>query len=66
MYEVMTQAAPLYAGWKNAEVKKEVEMGYRLPLPEGCSEMLYAVVSSCWSAAPDERPSVHKMLEVGP
>jgi hypothetical protein len=57
MYEIWTKAAlPYGEAWSNTQVMMEVERGYRLPCPDGCSREIYVLVMSCWHPNPTLRP----------
>jgi len=43
---------------------QQVAAGYRLPQPDGCDDLLYSLLASCWHEEPSQRPNMHKILEV--
>ena len=34
-----------------------VEQGYRMPPPPGCPDPLYQIMTDCWKADPEDRPT---------
>ena len=55
--ELITRGRTPYAGMANAEVLRNVEAGYRMPLMKNCPEILYAIMLECWKEEPDDRPT---------
>lgn len=41
LYEIWTKGQTPYDGWSNQKVWVEVQSGYRLPMPAGCSADVY-------------------------
>ena len=41
----------------NAEVLHQVEHGYRMGAPQGCSPALYDIMLECWHKDPMKRPT---------
>ena len=54
-------------GLPNCEILKQIEQGYRMPLPNlpphgsPCPENLYELMLQCWSINKNERPSFEYM-----
>ncbi|KAM7536864.1 hypothetical protein Aperf_G00000086243 [Anoplocephala perfoliata] len=65
--EIVTYGRVPYPGMHNAEVLRQVEAGYRMPLPSGCPAELYDLMLECWAADETARPSfacIHSRLQV--
>lgn len=65
LWELVTLGSQPYAGLDNYEVSSYLEAGRRLSRPLRCPDDLYAMMCSCWSASPDDRPTfsvlIHKL-----
>ena len=46
-----------YPGMTKDEVLEQVEQGYRMPQPPGCSDPLYQIMLECWKTKPEKRPT---------
>ena len=57
LYEIVTKGQVPYPGMNNRDVITQVENGYRMPMPRGCPEPIYAVMLKCWNRLPEERPT---------
>lgn len=57
LYEIITYGRVPYPSMNNAEVLKQVELGYRMPIPNGCPPALYEIMYQCWSKDPQKRPT---------
>lgn len=55
--ELITYGRIPYPGMTNAEVLHQVEHGYRMPPPPGCSSTLYDIMVECWHKDPMKRPT---------
>ena len=55
--ELVTKGMEPYPGMTNDAVTTEVERGYRMECPIGCSRSLYEIMLKCWNKNPEERPS---------
>ena len=42
----------------------QVEVGYRMPPPAECPEVIYAVMQKCWLYDEDERPNFSEILHM--
>ena len=65
MWEVWSFAMQPYYGLTNEEVIQLVREGNHLEVPEDCPEMIYEIMTKCWSMDPTCRPSfseLHDML----
>jgi hypothetical protein len=49
--------APFPSAWTNADVKTNVNNGFRLPKAPSCPISIYDMCLRCWSKAPEERPT---------
>lgn len=41
-----------------------VQRGYRMQCPDNCPSELYEIMTSCWKAKPEERPTFDFMQSV--
>ena len=41
----------------NQEVLTQVQIGYRLPCPEGTPDSMYEMMKKCWHKDPQSRPT---------
>jgi len=55
--ELVTFGRIPYPGMTNAEVLHQVEHGYRMQAPQGCSPPLYDIMLECWHKDPMKRPT---------
>jgi len=55
--ELVTFGRVPYPGMTNAEVLHQVEHGYRMQAPQGCSPALYDIMLECWHKDPGNRPT---------
>ncbi|KAH7708778.1 TK protein kinase [Aphelenchoides avenae] len=45
-------------GLQNREVVEQVKLGYRMPCPKNCPEVLYnELMLECWNTIPEKRPT---------
>ncbi|XP_058134055.1 tyrosine-protein kinase Mer [Dasypus novemcinctus] len=56
MWEIATRGKVPYPGIQNHEIYEYLLHGLRLKQPEDCPDELYAIMHSCWSADPLDRP----------
>ncbi|KAM9501255.1 tyrosine-protein kinase Lyn-like [Clarias gariepinus] len=64
LYEIITFGRIPYSGLSNGEVMARVQRGYRMQCPENCPSELYDIMTSCWKAKPEERPTFDFMQSV--
>ncbi|KAG7330037.1 hypothetical protein KOW79_006259 [Hemibagrus wyckioides] len=64
IYEIVTYGKIPYTGLSNGEVMARVQRGYRMQCPENCPSELYEIMTSCWKAKPEERPTFEYMQSV--
>ena len=57
LWEIATLAELPFQGLSNQEVVSYVKSGQHLPLPENCSDLLRKIMSKCWQAEPNLRPT---------
>ncbi|TKR92900.1 hypothetical protein L596_007466 [Steinernema carpocapsae] len=58
LYEIFTKGTVPYPGMHNREVIEQVELGYRMPMPRQCPEVIYKeVMLKCWDKVPENRPT---------
>jgi focal adhesion kinase 1 len=53
-----------YTGWTNDVVIEKVTVGYRLTPPSNCPEDISEMMTSCWSAEPEKRPSFAELNQL--
>ncbi|KAI8494845.1 hypothetical protein Bbelb_274500 [Branchiostoma belcheri] len=70
MWEIMAMGKRPYEGISGKEMMDMIEKGGRLENPRGCPGEIYTLMTSCWMALPEERPtfpdlkaSLQKMLQ---
>ncbi|KAH6925327.1 hypothetical protein HPB50_003526 [Hyalomma asiaticum] len=63
LWEVMSMGYMPYPGRGNQEVMQLVTSGGRLEPPANCPGPVYHVMTQCWHATPEERPSFGTILE---
>ena len=45
------------------QIYEALELGQRLPQPQGCPDSIYEMMLQCWTFLPDDRPDfVHLAL----
>lgn len=57
LHSIVMRLCCLSSGMTNAEVLHQVEHGYRMPLPQGCPQLLYDIMLDCWKKDEMERPT---------
>uniref|UniRef100_A0A915EB30 Tyrosine-protein kinase n=1 Tax=Ditylenchus dipsaci TaxID=166011 RepID=A0A915EB30_9BILA len=57
LYEIFTFGHVPYPGMHNREVIEQLELGYRMPRPNGCPDPIYQEMLKCWDRSPDKRPT---------
>lgn len=63
MWEMLTRKQP-YGGRNFMGVSLEVLEGKRPQIPNNCPEEFQKLMTKCWNAKPDQRPSMETVLEV--
>ena len=57
LYEIITYGSIPYPDLSNANVKQQIQQGYRMPRPMGCPDKLYDIMLNCWREDPVNRPT---------
>jgi hypothetical protein len=52
-----------YEGMSNPQVIQQVQAGYRIPKPAGCSKEAYVLMLACWDVDPSGRPPFDELDE---
>lgn len=55
LYEIITYGGFPYPGMRNAQVKHQIQKGYRMPQPPGCPDKLHNIMLNCWREEPANR-----------
>lgn len=55
--ELVTYGQQPYPDMTNSQVISKLQMGYRIPCPQGCPDHLYEIMLDCWKADPTNRPT---------
>jgi len=63
LWEMATLAEQPYQGFTNDEVMKYVKEGNKMKRPEDCPDLLYSLMSNCWTSQPDDRPTFLQICE---
>ncbi|CAH1788194.1 unnamed protein product [Owenia fusiformis] len=56
MWEVFSGGSTPYSGMTNQQARDKIDMGYRMPAPEGTPDAAYKLMMKCWEYEPDQRP----------
>uniref|UniRef100_A0A3P8UCI4 Tyrosine-protein kinase n=1 Tax=Cynoglossus semilaevis TaxID=244447 RepID=A0A3P8UCI4_CYNSE len=62
--EIVTYGRIPYPGMSNPEVIQNLEVGYRMPKPDNCSDGLYNIMCMCWRETPEDRPTFEYLRSV--
>ncbi|XP_019640444.1 PREDICTED: fibroblast growth factor receptor 3-like [Branchiostoma belcheri] len=57
LWEIMAMGKRPYEGISGKEMMDMIEKGGRLENPRGCPGEIYKLMTSCWMALPEERPT---------
>lgn len=57
MVEVFQDGDIPYGNWTNEEIIHKTMSGLRCPKPAGCSDEIYEIMTACWDANADRRPT---------
>ncbi|XP_061630793.1 tyrosine-protein kinase CSK-like isoform X1 [Phyllopteryx taeniolatus] len=57
LWEIYSFGRMPYPKVQLKDVGPLLERGYRMPIPDGCPEALYDIMSHCWHLDPDSRPT---------
>ncbi|XP_029879156.1 tyrosine-protein kinase Mer isoform X3 [Aquila chrysaetos chrysaetos] len=61
MWEIATRGMTPYPGVQNHEIYEYLFHGQRLKKPEDCLDELYEIMSACWRANPNTRPTFSQL-----
>eukprot|EP01114_Cavostelium_apophysatum_P001543 TRINITY_DN1133_c0_g1_i3.p1 TRINITY_DN1133_c0_g1~~TRINITY_DN1133_c0_g1_i3.p1 ORF type:complete len:1385 (+),score=262.55 TRINITY_DN1133_c0_g1_i3:75-4229(+) len=64
LWELYSSAEMPYKGMNNKQAADQVKEGYRLPKPEECPDEIYELMTRCWAAKPEDRPSFAKIHSI--
>ncbi|XP_021398841.1 protein-tyrosine kinase 2-beta [Lonchura striata] len=62
VWEILSHGKQPFFWLENKDVIGVVEKGERLPKPERCPPLLYALLARCWSYDPAERPRFQELV----
>ncbi|BHF78184.1 hypothetical protein SprV_0602129600 [Sparganum proliferum] len=57
LYEIITHGQVPFPSMANTEILQQVSDGYRMPCPNNCPSVIYAVMLRTWEEDPNKRPS---------
>lgn len=57
LWEIVSLGARPYHNLKTGLILYRLNRGYRLPCPTNASTLIYELLSSCWMAQPQDRPT---------
>ncbi|WAR10302.1 FGFR3-like protein [Mya arenaria] len=57
LWEIFSLGDAPYENMRGKEIPKKLKSGYRLPKPEKSDDKWYGVMTRCWEANPDQRPT---------
>ena len=63
LWELNTYGMSPYPGVESSELYELLEVGYRLPCPDGCPSPIYDLMRQCWEWASENRPSFKDILD---
>ncbi|KAI1305833.1 Tyrosine-protein kinase Src42A [Halotydeus destructor] len=58
LYEIITKGQSPYQSLSNVETLRQLENGYRLPMPDECPKPFYDIMYTCWTREADLRPTL--------
>ncbi|XP_065059353.1 tyrosine-protein kinase Tec-like [Rhopilema esculentum] len=61
-WEVFSGGKTPYPGRQNIQVAEDIMTGYRMEIPAKCPRYVYDIVTRCWEAEPDQRPSFSQLF----
>jgi hypothetical protein len=62
LWEMFSFGKLPYPGLSNANVAEKVLRGYRMESPLNCPSYIYEIMTHCWDAKPDNRPTFGQLL----
>ncbi|WAR10657.1 FGFR1-like protein [Mya arenaria] len=57
LWEIFTLGDAPYENVRGKDIPGKLKSGYRLPQPEQCDNKWYEVMTQCWQANPEQRPT---------
>ncbi|RDD45038.1 Latent-transforming growth factor beta-binding protein 4 [Trichoplax sp. H2] len=64
MWEIITFGGRPYSEFRNPrQLRSAIISGHRLAKPDHCSDEIFEIMTSCWDANPDNRPSFSTLLD---
>ncbi|RVE64216.1 hypothetical protein OJAV_G00144490 [Oryzias javanicus] len=63
MWEIFTLGGSPYPGIPVEELFKLLKEGHRMDKPSNCTHELYMLMTECWHAVPNQRPTFKKLVE---
>uniref|UniRef100_A0A8C8A0W6 Fibroblast growth factor receptor 4 n=1 Tax=Oryzias sinensis TaxID=183150 RepID=A0A8C8A0W6_9TELE len=63
MWEIFTLGGSPYPGIPVEELFKLLKEGHRMDKPSNCTHELYMLMTECWHAIPNQRPTFKKLVE---
>ncbi|CAC5382982.1 MET [Mytilus coruscus] len=62
LWELMTRGVNPYPEVDNWDVLRYIKKGRRMPQPPFCPDILYKMMSKCWSFNPNDRPKFSELV----
>lgn len=64
LYEIFSYGNQPYIGMSNKEVIENVLKGYRMDIPDNCSEKIGKLMKECWNYNLEDRPNFKDILQI--
>jgi len=62
LWEIESGGKMPYPGLSGMEIVDFLKLGQRLKHPDGCSNKIYEMMTSCWDQEPTQRPSFNELV----
>lgn len=62
MWEILSYGKQPFFWLENKDVIGVLEKGDRLPKPDACPPILYALMTRCWDYDPNDRPKFKELV----
>ena len=62
MWEIFSLGEIPYPGMNSKEVIKQLKEGYRMDPPFNCPTEIFSMMSDCWAANPENRPTAEELF----
>ena len=62
-WEIFSLGDMPYPGMSSREVIQQLKEGYRMDPPDHCPDEIWQIITECWDADPDHRPSAAELFE---